>query len=1298
MSEDGDVTLILFLVMGGVSAMVTAVGGYFGTRKEGCQAAFTPWTPCTDVCDTEPTRSRKYVIQSGASSCPYIDGYTETESCGPVTPCCEVEQDWEPEGTCSTIGLQKYTRRLKENIMGACEDFPKQSYVACCREEGDWAVDGTCGEHTAGKQRYKQTTVGCPVDKAYKYEDCAPCVGAWSNEIPASCPTGCGFGGATYNKTWVVSREKVGTGTCPHVNGDVESLDCDPSPTRCPCPGNWSAWGQCPTGCGQDSITVYRSWIPGQQDSGVLYEPCPTSESDTCDPTPSCCSRTEWTPSGQCENGQQKQIRTVSACTEDTETMRFLPCCEYTPWTPSGQCENDLQAQVREEIENTGPECAKEENIVLAQSLACCPYSAWTPSGQCVDDTQIQVRGVTTLTSGEPCAPQETNELERFMSCCGYSDWETSGTCTANDEGTDAALARVRSVIASTVERPCAPEETTAPLSGADPCCIEQGDWAIVGGCVDGQQKYEQTVVGSACATDVNSKFEECAPCEGSWSEAPCPTSCVLTEYENILKTWTTTTPAIGTGTCPTDADAPAAPTYSCDTSPCCNRTEWTPSGQCENGQQKQIRTVTEACVQDTETMRFLPCCEYSSWTPSGQCENELQAQVRQYVENTGSECAKEENIVLTQSLACCPYSVWTPSGQCTSDQQTQVREVTTLGPGTPCAAEEITELERFMRCCGYSDWDTSGTCTANEEGTDAALAKVRSVIASTPANPCAPEETTADLSGADPCCIEQGDWAIVGGCVDGLQKYQQTVVGSACAPDVDSRYDTCAPCEGSWSQETCPTECGLPRYDNIVKTWTTTKDAVGTGTCPTDADAPPAPTYSCLPTTPCVCEGSYDITCPSGCGYGGGDTRTFTQTGRVPGRVYDACPTNETCDATGSCPSGSPLGGIFGGIASGIGGAAAGFCATYPHLCGAGGGPTTGEDAQNLLDDVDVNCIGYWDKELEQCPSCGSELTETTATYKHFVKKQGNGRECEYHDGATSTKICPATSPCCEYTEWAPLVTGSSACVDGKINVSRTKTSQQCVEDPSADNSLNKYVPCQNCEGTWSTEFPSCPTACGSPATTVYKTWTTTTPTDANGYGGACPTDADRPFNNCPTNPCATDCEGGGWDNYAQGFPSCPTECGTPAFKYTRNWVGATQATNGGNECPSTEEKYCYPSRCPCPGYWDPAPCPNPQLESTCGQSAQIVQATWVPGPKDPNKLYNTCPTGNNPGGTKSVGCPAPIKCFACPPITTYFPLIHEMPDYHRWVANTRYTAICRDLKNEYYSTPQLTGPPSYK
>jgi len=512
MSSDEDVTLILLLVMGGVSALATLAGGFFATRETQCQAAFTPWTTCTDECDTEPTRSRKYVIQSGAEACPYIDGYTETESCGPVQPCCEVEEDWAPEGTCSTTGLQKTTRKLKANKPGGCDGITTEEFDPCCYEEGDWDFVGACGEYETGMQRSKQTTAGCTAGKEYKDEPCAPCQGDWSNEIPESCPgpNECGFGGDVFSKTWNVTVPAIGTGlSCPYEDEYEETL------------------------------------------------PCPA--------TPSCCVRTAWTPSGQCITEGQKQVRTVtgSDCGEDNATFRFLPCCEYTAWTPSGGCTPNGQKQEREEIENTdGPTCAKEEEQSIERYVPCCGYTEWTPSEQCTPNGQKQVRNVDTTVQG--CAPEETEETtEQFMPCCGYSDWETkpSAECTKTPDGTDATLAKIRSIIESTDENPCAKEQT-ALTTRADPCCHITGGWQELGGCGkdSGLQVYTKNAVGTACQPADRMETRTCTPCEGDWKQTDCPGYCGY-KGGTLKKTWVTTEPAEGTGTCPTDEDAP---TYNC--------------------------------------------------------------------------------------------------------------------------------------------------------------------------------------------------------------------------------------------------------------------------------------------------------------------------------------------------------------------------------------------------------------------------------------------------------------------------------------------------------------------------------------------------------------------------------------------------------------------------------------------------------------------------------------------------------------------------------------------------------------
>jgi len=152
MSADDDLTVIMFMVLGTASAIAAAAGGFFGTRTQKCQGDFTPWSPCVGACDETPTRSRTYVITSEAPDCPYIDGYTETEVCGPVSPCCELVRDWEDPGDvpCEN-GLKTFTRELRENKEGACAGFETERYAPCCQITGQWETVGECEN---GQQRY----------------------------------------------------------------------------------------------------------------------------------------------------------------------------------------------------------------------------------------------------------------------------------------------------------------------------------------------------------------------------------------------------------------------------------------------------------------------------------------------------------------------------------------------------------------------------------------------------------------------------------------------------------------------------------------------------------------------------------------------------------------------------------------------------------------------------------------------------------------------------------------------------------------------------------------------------------------------------------------------------------------------------------------------------------------------------------------------------------------------------------------------------------------------------------------
>jgi hypothetical protein len=114
---------------------------------------------------------------------------------------------------------------------------------------------------------------------------------------------------------------------------------------------------------------------------------------------------------------------------------------------------------------------------------------------------------------------------------------------------------------------------------------------------------------------------------------------------------------------------------------------------------------------------------------------------------------------------------------------------------------------------------------------------------------------------------------------------------------------EPCAmPCEGSWTSPPCPTACGTPA-STPSKTWTMTTPAQNEGSCPNTG---PAPTYSCPATAACPADctgGSWSYTCPTECGYGGGNV-TATLVGYTPAVGTGSCTTTKSvyCPATSLC------------------------------------------------------------------------------------------------------------------------------------------------------------------------------------------------------------------------------------------------------------------------------------------------------------------------------------------------------------------------------------------------------------
>ena len=114
---------------------------------------------------------------------------------------------------------------------------------------------------------------------------------------------------------------------------------------------------------------------------------------------------------------------------------------------------------------------------------------------------------------------------------------------------------------------------------------------------------------------------------------------------------------------------------------------------------------------------------------------------------------------------------------------------------------------------------------------------------------------------------------------------------------------------------------------------------------------------------------------------------------------------------------------------------------------------------------------------------------------------------------------------------------------------------------------------PCAvDCVGSWTS--PPCPIACGTPASTPSQTWSMTTPAQ---YGGSCPNTGTAPTYSCPARePCAVDCSGGNWSY------TCPTHCGYRGGNVTATRVNYTPAQYGGS-CTTTKQQPC-PAKPACP------------------------------------------------------------------------------------------------------------------
>src|SRR6056300_1651914 len=195
---------------------------------------------------------------------------------------------------------------------------------------------------------------------------------------------------------------------------------------------------------------------------------------------------------------------------------------------------------------------------------------------------------------------------------------------------------------------------------------------------------------------------------------------------------------------------------------------------------------------------------------------------------------------------------------------------------------------------------------------------------------------------------------------------------------------------------------------------------------------------------------------------------------------------------------------------------------------------------------------------------------------------------------------------------------------------------------------------PCSvDCEGSWSA-WSGCP-SCGTTSTShsENRSWTTTSLLPPGySYSPACPTQQKR---DCPATPACTMPCAGDWGNWS-GCPSCGTT--STSHSENRSWTTTSSLPPGYSyspACPTQQKRDCPATptcTVECEGSWGGwSACP------TCGTtpSSHTHTRTWNTSSTLPSGYYYSpaCPT------TEARNCPATSKCvtpvgtpFILPPI----------------------------------------------
>ena len=284
------------------------------------------------------------------------------------------------------------------------------------------------------------------------------------------------------------------------------------------------------------------------------------------------------------------------------------------------------------------------------------------------------------------------------------------------------------------------------------------------------------------------------------------------------------------------------------------------------------------------------------------------------------------------------------------------------VGKGTCPTTKTIQCAEKTNKCpvpCqgSWSGWTGNYSCPTDCGSAQVTLTQTNTWTTST-APPgqtyvdCPSPTTQSKTCPATTRCCTYGSEYASGACGDyesGKQLYRKYATNAPCSgPSYIDRYEDCAPCVGGdWNKTAanCPNYCGYVG-GSIQATWTgVTTPAVGTGSCPSSKwipcqAIPPCCTYGpeerygvcgkweantqyykkTANNWPCIGEptfisrteycadcsgGEWTPSCPTYCGYGGGNLEVTWTGATPPVGTGMGCPTvsNRYCSATPACP-----------------------------------------------------------------------------------------------------------------------------------------------------------------------------------------------------------------------------------------------------------------------------------------------------------------------------------------------------------------------------------------------------------